>query len=165
MTYRNGEYESHGYDLWKTPQSVKDDLIKEFGELFDPCPENWDGETDGLEIEWPIERACFVNPPYSKMVHWVKKCFEQYQRGCTVILLIPPRSCTRYFHQYIYGYSELRFFKGRLKFIDGRDPESKPKPAPFPSMLAIFKHSQEPLEVALSLMSESQIKEYMELIE
>ena len=136
--YRGGNYEGHGYDLWQTPLEVLKPLEREFGELYDPCPPNWDGEVDGLAIDWPLDRACFVNPPYSQMVKWVEKCAEQAGRGCTVLLLIAPRTDTRYFHKHIYGQARLRFFKGRIKFRDGRAPDDKPKPAPFPSMLCIW---------------------------
>ena len=67
MAYRNGQYEGHGYDLWRTPAGVIAELTEEFGALFDPCPINWDGVTDGLKIDWPLDQASFVNPPYSNM--------------------------------------------------------------------------------------------------
>lgn len=137
MTYRNGEFEAHGYDLWQTPEYLIKELEKEFGPMFDPCPANFDRTFDGLLIGW--KEVNFVNPPYGNMKEWVKKCYTEWAKGKTVILLIPPRTCTTYFHNWIYGNAELRFIKGRLKFIDGRTPEAKPKGAPFPSMLCIFK--------------------------
>lgn len=142
MAFRNGQYEGHGYDLWMTPPELLLEIAEEFGhygELFDPCPENWDGKIDGLEIEWPTDKLVFVNPPYSEIKCWAKKCREQADRGCTIVLLIPSRTDTRYFHDYIYGNAELRFFKGRIKFVDGRDPEAKRAGAPFPSMLCIWR--------------------------
>ena len=138
-TYRNGGWEGHGYDLWMTPPEVLEPLREEFGELYDPCPANWDGKTDGLEISWPTDRVCFVNPPYTQIIEWAQKCLEESKRGCTVIFLIPPRTDTRYFHDFIYQKAELRFIKGRVKFIDGRDLEAKPQGAPFPSMLCIWR--------------------------
>ncbi len=53
--------------------------------------------------------------------------------GAIVVLLIPARTDTRYFHDYIYKKCEIRFIKGRLKFGDSKNS------APFPSMLCIFK--------------------------
>ena len=50
-----------------------------------------------------------------------------------IVMLIPARTDTRYFHDYIYHKAEIRFIKGRLKFGDGKAP------APFPSMLVIYK--------------------------
>tara|TARA_R100001086_G_scaffold61254_1_gene28366 strand:- start:7326 stop:7763 length:438 start_codon:yes stop_codon:yes gene_type:complete len=142
-TYRNGNYEGHGYDDWQTPQKIIDQLEKEFGKLFDPCPKDWDGETDGLSISWMNSRYNFVNPPYGNMKAWVKKCHDEWLKGRGVILLIPPRTCSSYFHDWIYEKAELRFIRGRLKFIDGRNPTAKPKGAPFPSMLCIFRRGNQ----------------------
>ena len=135
--FRNGAYEGHGYDDWMTPDHILDELTQEFGEMFDPCPKNWDRVTDGLSIEWG--KINFVNPPYGDMKAWVKKCHDEWLKGKTVILLIPPRTCSSYFHDWIYQKAELRFIRGRLKFIDGRNPNKKPTGAPFPSMLCIFR--------------------------
>lgn len=50
-----------------------------------------------------------------------------------VVMLIPSRTDTKWFHEYIYGKAEIRFVKGRLKFGDAKDA------APFPSMVVVFK--------------------------
>nr|DAW24325.1 MAG TPA: DNA N-6-adenine-methyltransferase [Caudoviricetes sp.] len=48
-------------------------------------------------------------------------------------MLIPARTDTRYFHDYIQYRSEIRFIRGRLKFGNSKTN------APFPSMLVIFR--------------------------
>ena len=135
--FRNGVPEASGYDLWMTPPEVLDPLREEFGELFDPCPADWPGAPDGLAIDWPTHQVCFVNPPYSQIAAWCAKCAEQCRRGCTVVLLMAARTDTRYFHDNINGNAEVRFLKGRVKFVhpDGRKSES----APFPSILCVFR--------------------------
>lgn len=57
-------------------------------------------------------------------------------RGLAV-MLIPARTDTKAFHEYIYGKAEIRFVKGRLHFVkqNGENTDS----APFPSMVVIFK--------------------------
>lgn len=75
----------------------------------------------------------FCNPPYSEIDKWVKKAWEETRnRNTIVVLLIPARTDTKYFHDYILHRSELRFIKGRLRF-NGMTVN-----APFPSMIAIF---------------------------
>lgn len=67
---------------------------------------------------------------------WVKKCSEEAKRpDTTVVMLIPARTDTAYFHDYIYKKPnvEIRFLRGRLKFGDGKNS------APFPSMVVIFR--------------------------
>ena len=49
MTFRNGAYESKGFDNWMTPLHIIEELENEFGELYDPCPKNHDFSFDGLK--------------------------------------------------------------------------------------------------------------------
>ena len=58
-------------------------------------------------------------------------------------LLIPTRTSTTYFHEYIYPYTEIHFIKGRLKFRDLTGVSKKPTSAPFPSIMCIYKHAWE----------------------
>lgn len=76
----------------------------------------------------------FCNPPYSEIAKWVKKCYEESrEEGTVVVLLIPSRTSTKYFHDYIYHRAEIRFISGRLRFNDGEGR------APFSSMIVIFR--------------------------
>ena len=77
----------------------------------------------------------FCNPPYGRVIgDWVKKAYEEGHKPDTlVVLLIPARTDTRYFHDYISHRSEVRFVPGRLKFGASNNP------APFPSMVVIFR--------------------------
>lgn len=51
-------------------------------------------------------------------------------------MLIPARTDTRWFWDFIYNKAEIRFIKGRLKFGDGKQS------APFPSMIVIFRNKE-----------------------
>lgn len=129
-------------DQWSTPQKFFDDLDREFHFTLDPCAdaENhkcekyFTVEVDGLAQDWSGNRV-FCNPPYGRSVSkWVEKC---YREGCkdntVVVLLIPARTDTTYFHDFILNRAEIRFIKGRLKFGNSESP------APFLSMLVIFR--------------------------
>lgn len=133
---------------WGTPQELFDELDSEFHFVLDVCATRSNAkckryftkETDGLKQSWKVERgqAVWCNPPYGKDIsNWVRKAFEEWKNGSTIVLLIPVRSDTKYFHDYIYGNAELRFIKGRLRFTnsEGKTLGS----APFPSMIVIFK--------------------------
>lgn len=129
---------------WETPQNVFDALNTEFNFTLDPCATKetakckkyFTPEIDGLKQSWQGERV-FCNPPYgSEIKKWVKKCWEESQKENTlVVMLIPARTDTIYFHQYIYPLAEMRFIKGRLKF-GGKQRGSGS--APFPSMIVVF---------------------------
>lgn len=129
-------------DLWETPQSFYDELDKEFQFTLDPCatPENakcemfFTKEMNGLTQNWGGNRV-FCNPPYGKEIgKWVKKAYEESKKNdTTVVMLIPARTDTAYFHDYIYHKAkEIRFVKGRLKFGKSKNA------APFPSMVVVF---------------------------
>lgn len=128
-------------DEWSTPIDFFNEIDKEFHFNLDPCStaENhkclnyFTKEDDGLSKSWGGYHV-FVNPPYSECEKWVSKAFYETRQDKTlVVLLLPSRTDTKYFHDYILNRSEIRFIRGRLKFGDQKSP------APFPSMLVIFR--------------------------
>ena len=129
-------------DLWATPNDFFDKLNDEFRFTLDPCSthenakcyKHFTEEENGLLQDWGNE-VVFCNPPYGRQIKdWVKKSYEESQKdNTTVVMLIPARTDTIYFHEYIYHKAEIRFIKGRLKFGDAKNS------APFPSMVVIFE--------------------------
>lgn len=127
---------------WATPQEFFDELNEEFNFTLDPCatPQNakckkfYTIKEDGLKQNWQGETV-FCNPPYGRSIKdWVRKCYEESKKPNTiVVMLIPARTDTVYFHDYIYGLAkEIRFLRGRLKFGGSKNS------APFPSMVVVF---------------------------
>ena len=135
-------------DQWATPQAFFEKLNAEFHFTLDPCADEFNHkcerfftkEQDGLAQDWANEIA-FCNPPYGRETQrWVQKCYKEVHEGsCPLaVMLIPARTDTRWFHEYIYEKAEIRFVKGRLKFGDSANS------APFPSMVVIFRKESEP---------------------
>ena len=124
-------------DKWATPASIYDPLHEEFKFDYDPCTIEWkEGDADGLTTEWG--QSTFCNPPYSKVAVWIKKAYDEWNKGKTVVMLINAITDTRAFHDYIYNKAELRFIRGRICFINPNEPDKK-QPNPKSSMLVIFK--------------------------
>lgn len=133
---------SSNSDNWSTPQDLYNELNKEFNFTLDPCADvnnhkcakYFTKEVDGLKQSWGGERT-FVNPPYGReLPKWVRKAYMEHLKPNTVVvMLIPARTDTSYFHRYIYNHAEIRFIKGRLKFGGSKNG------APFPSMLVIYR--------------------------
>jgi phage N-6-adenine-methyltransferase len=124
-------------DLWETPQGLFDELDAEFHFDLDVCalPENakcekyYTPEQDGLSQEW--NGVCWCNPPYGREIgKWVRKAAKS---GTTVVMLLPARTDTKWFHDYILHRAEVRYLRGRLKFGGGKNS------APFPSMVVIYR--------------------------
>ena len=127
-------------DNWATPQSFFDRLNAEFNFTLDPCADKdnakctkyYTVDDNGLAQDWAGERV-FMNPPYGRVIgDWVRKAYEESLKGTLVVALIPARTDTHYWHDYVMRASEIRLVKGRLKFGDGRNS------APFPSAVVIW---------------------------
>lgn len=124
-------------DKWITPPELYEKLHSEFNFNCDPCPITWkEGDADGLSIEWGTSTFC--NPPYSKVSKWIEKAHNEWKKGKTIVMLINAITDTKAFHEFIYGQAEIRFMKGRIRFINPDAPE-KSAPSPKPSMIVIFK--------------------------
>jgi len=129
---------------WTTPIELFNQLDNEFHFTLDPCATKENAkcskfytiEDDGLNKSWDNE-IVFVNPPYGKTIkEWVRKSSET---NGVVVMLLPARTDTKYFHDYIYNKAELRFIKGRLKFGGNQNGSGS---APFPSMIVIFRKDE-----------------------
>lgn len=126
-------------DKWSTPADFYNKLHEEFNFDYDPCPIDWSPEThdDALTIEWG-ERT-FCNPPYSLTKKFIMKAYQEAQKGKLVVMLINALTDTLAFHEYIYNKQEIRFVKGRLRFVD-KNIDPKPSgPNGRPSMVVIFR--------------------------
>lgn len=91
---------------------------------------------DGLSQDW-AEDICWCNPPYGRDVidKWVRKASEAAKFGATVVMLLPARTSTRWFHDYIYRRHrvDIEFIRGRMKFVGSTSS------AMFGSMLVTFR--------------------------
>jgi len=121
---------------WETPQELFNFLDSEFHFTLDPCATRKNAKCkkffslkeDGLKQDW-TEESVFMNPPYGRVIgKWVEKIAKEGG-----VALLPARTDTKWFHEFILGKAEIRFIKGRLKFGGSKNS------APFPSMICIFK--------------------------
>ena len=151
---------------WETPRSLFKELDDEFNFTIDVCATKesakcerfYTKQTNGLVQSWKNEVA-FMNPPYGREIGtWVEKAYRESLNGAVVVCLIPARTDTRYWHVYIFPNAEIRFLKGRVKFLNSGEEveyieqlglfgEEKSEvvstdgdmPAPFPSAVFIFR--------------------------
>lgn len=135
-------------DSWETPPEIFDPLNREFRFTLDAaasarnakCARFFTELDNGLEQDWS-GHVVWVNPPYSKgqLAVWTLKA--SYERKATVVMLLPAFTDQKWFHlniypDYLWGEVELRFFKGRIKFLRDGVPVTSPR---FASMLAIWR--------------------------
>lgn len=136
-----GLYSSDRQD-WATPQAFFDLVNNEFAFTLDAaasdenakCLHYFTEDDDALSLEWAGTVWC--NPPYGRAISkWVEKGFTEAQGGATVAMLIPARTDTTYWHDYVMRAAEVRLIRGRLVFGTGEAIAN----APFPSALIIFR--------------------------
>jgi len=122
---------------WQTPPEILQ-LVEEVAPIaFDPAPANWDRSFDGLVIPWSAfgpNGLCFVNPPYGPALpEWTRKAAREGKMfGVPIVLLIPARPDTRWWHDNILKADAVCFWKGRIKFVGAENS------APFPSAFVYF---------------------------
>lgn len=129
---------------WATPKVFFSALHDEFGFTIDVAADESNHKVDwwygfggininGLAHTWAGEVA-FCNPPYGSHIGaWVEKAHIEAQHGATVVMLIPARTDTSYWHDFCMRAAEIRFVRGRLAFGEGVNP------APFPSAVVVFR--------------------------
>lgn len=141
---------------WETPQDLFNKLNDRYSFTLDPCcthenakcAKHYTQEDNGLVQDWSGE-VVFCNPPYGREIgKWVEKAYNEAMNGTKIVMLIPARVDTKWFHKYLYNKEaqgiRIEFIKGRLKFINRtlttwrEDDNSKASPATFPSMLVYF---------------------------
>lgn len=181
---------SSANDAWATPQKYFNELNERFKFNLDPCAAEdsykcesyFTEEDDWLLKDWGFiyhkesenniswgytkKTRVFCNPPYSDLKSWIKKASEEIKKDyCEqIVMLIPSRTDTIAFHEYIYNKEDVKieFIKWRLIFWTDQYWEwlweqeytydskwkqkknslykkyGKKNSAPFPSMLVIF---------------------------
>lgn len=124
---------------WATPQDFFDKINDKYHFTLDACAiadnakcaNYFTPEQDGLKQDWG-NNIVWCNPPYGREIgKWVKKGYDAAMNGALVVMLIPARTDTKYFHDYVIKGS-IEFIKGRLKFGNSKNS------APFPSLLVEF---------------------------
>jgi site-specific DNA-methyltransferase (adenine-specific) len=127
---------------WATPQAFFDLVDAEFGFTLDAaasegnakCAQFYTEADDGLARPWTGTVWC--NPPYGRgIADWVQRGYDESRRGATVVMLIPARTDTAYWHDYVMRAAEVRLLRGRLVFGTGEARAN----APFPSALVVFR--------------------------
>ena len=124
---------------WTTPRELFEELDAEFHFTLDAastdenalCEQHYTIDDDGLKQEWV--GSVWLNPPYGREIGaWMQKA-AQSNRGGVTVCLVPARTDTRWWHEWIVGHAtEVRFIRGRLKFGNSGSG------APFPSAIVIY---------------------------
>lgn len=131
---------------WETPDEVYGPLDLELGKFsLDVAASRRNAKAsgyftkkeDGLVQTWT--GRVWMNPPYGRVIgQWIRKAYESVKNGDAeiVVCLIPARTDTGWWHDYVQGKAEVRFLRGRVQFIR---PGKKLDNAPFPCAVVIYR--------------------------
>ena len=128
---------------WETPAAFFAEVSRDYGPFnLDVCATTENAkcnifltpEQDGLKMLW--FGVCWMNPPYGREISkWMGKAVKEAVEGnvVRVVCLVPARTDTAWWHDFVVPYGRVKFLRGRLKF------EGAKNCAPFPSALVIFE--------------------------
>ena len=131
-------------DDWETPPEIFEPLAREFGFTLDVAAEPHNAkcdafitpDDDGLVSDWGAN-VCWCNPPYGADIRrWIRKAWLSSKYGATVVMLIPARTDTAWWHDYAMR-GDIRFLRGRITFYRSGQPVGTN--APFASAVVIFR--------------------------
>ena len=103
------------------------------------CLEYIDKEQNALcdSVEWGVRSWC--NPPYDDIGPWVSKAIRHTRefKDVVVVMLLPARTCTKWFQLAWENAEQVEFIHGRVNFggphiIEGASG------APFPSIVMVI---------------------------
>lgn len=133
---------------WGTPRDLFDALHKEFRFDLDPasthanakCKDHYTVQEDGLVQPW--HGSVFLNPPYGAAIaNWVEKAISELPRCRSIVMLLPARTDTRWFHLLLEQGAEVRFVRGRLRF-ESAGGGARSDPATFPSIIVVLRRPE-----------------------
>jgi len=137
-----GKFESTKQE-WKTPDNVFDPLDEEFHFDIDlaadktnhKCKRYFSEKNNALIKDW--RGTCWLNPPfgnkYGTIKDWVRKSYEESMKNNIIVMLIPTRTNTNWWSEYVMKSKEIRFIRGRPKFGDSKHG------LPQPLAIIVFK--------------------------
>lgn len=119
-----------GAGEWFTPPNLFQECVDKFGsftldaaadESNHKCPEYFTEKEDGRLQPWSGRVWC--NPPYTKLIEWVRKADEETRLGrCEIaVLLLPAQTSTEWWHEYVWprflnGTVDLHWVRGKRRF-------------------------------------------------
>lgn len=121
---------------YKTPPELYNMALKKFGITkfgMDACCSdenipaevyNKYGEKDGLKEVW--EEYTWCNPPFNECKKWIEKAYnENIENGTAIAMLLPVRTETKYWHDFILNnpHCEIIWLRKGYKFLNSSNEE------------------------------------------
>jgi len=136
---------------WETPQNLFDVLNQRFRFTCDVAASSsntkvkdnyFTEEQDAIQQAW--KETCWCNPPYTTSLKlWAAYgLLQSHKYGSTIVMLLPCRTNTEWWHKFCMQAEEIIFLRGRPKFGDAKHG------LPQPLALVVFRDHTEPIKVS-----------------
>lgn len=148
--------------VYRTPGNFMAVVRREFSISFDlaACADNaqaldfYTKEANSLTRSWKLDLGwLWLNPPYSNIEPWARRCWEESQDGARILFLAPASVGADWYADWVHEKAEVRYLRGRLAFeftypLDYKDPAKagKPNKDPYPKdlMLVVYDRDRDP---------------------
>lgn len=119
-------------DLWETPPDILEEAMEKYNiyptldvcatDSNSKCKHHFTPKDNSLEKDWELD--FFMNPPYSEINLWMQKAYEQHKKfNVNGLCLVFAKTSTKWWHNWVEGKAEVRFQKGRIRFLlNGIEP-------------------------------------------
>ena len=121
---------------YETPREFMAAVYARFGVIaFDlaatpanaQCDHWFTPEADSLTLDWTrLQRNLWLNPPYSNIAPWAKKCAECQHRPAWLLFLVPASVDSKWYREHVHGKAYVMPLEPRLTFEGETDPYPKP---------------------------------------
>lgn len=92
---------------------------------------------DSLKQTWQhLGGLCFLNPPFTNITVWARKCAEEVQLGARILLLVPASVGANWYWDWVVPYADV-YSVGRMGFDDCYDKHGKLITDPYPKDLIL----------------------------
>lgn len=141
MTTGASFHRGKSIQTYRTPDDFRMAVIRKFGmphwdlaaeadTVFAEDPKNFYSEKeDAFTRVWSLTvQLNWLNPPFSNIAPWAKKCAEESRLGARILFLVPASVGSNWWAEYVHNHALVYFLRPRLCF-DGI--------APFPKDIAL----------------------------
>jgi len=135
-------------DNWGTPPELFSALNEVYDFQLDAaastrnhlCKHYFTRQQNALRKDWSPYRRVWLNPPYGRgMQNWMRKAYEESRKGALVVCLVPVRTDTRWWQDWVKDKAWVTFVPGRLRFVRHDKGGERGDAAPFASALVTYE--------------------------
>ena len=100
---------------WLGVEDFTIDLAADKGNAV--VPNHYTKAQDALQQDWRSSGWAWLNPPFGHLEPWVRKAWEESQRGAALVMLVPAGVGANWWRDWVHGKAQVLLLNGRLTFV------------------------------------------------